>query len=327
VTAPRPSWADEPPAPQSAQALFDEARTLMKAHDYARACPLFERSEALDPGGGTILNLAICHERAGKLAAAWNEMQLALLRAEQDQRADRIGTAKKHLAAMDAQLSRLVIQVSTPREHADMSILLDDVRVERKDWGTRLPIDPGPHQLRLSLPNGARKQISFVIGKAAEQRSIDVSLELGSASKLPLKTAKRLEAPTVTRPTLPTTARIEPPANSARPRWLGYSVMGGGVVAAGAGAYFALLARSLKQQSNASFDGEFCSNSACVSSWQRAQRSALAADAFLLVGAIALGTGLYLTFKPDRRPSIPSPMALSFRGFPGTALVTVDAAY
>src|SRR5262245_6044422 len=56
----------------AAQALFDEAKALMAAGKAQEACPKFEESQRLDPGSGTLTNLAKCYEDTGRIAAAWS---------------------------------------------------------------------------------------------------------------------------------------------------------------------------------------------------------------------------------------------------------------
>src|SRR5512145_2755140 len=55
----------------TARSLFDEARALVAAGKVADACPKFEESQRLDPGPGTLFNLADCYERSGRTATAW----------------------------------------------------------------------------------------------------------------------------------------------------------------------------------------------------------------------------------------------------------------
>src|SRR5688572_23072963 len=54
-----------------ARSLFDEGRRLLAAGKVEEACARLEASFRLDPGAGTKFNLALCYERAGRLASAW----------------------------------------------------------------------------------------------------------------------------------------------------------------------------------------------------------------------------------------------------------------
>jgi tetratricopeptide (TPR) repeat protein len=75
LLAPRVSLAGDPPNADAeaarAERLFYEARALMEQYKYVQACPKLEESLRLDPGIGTLFNLADCNEHIGRLPAAW----------------------------------------------------------------------------------------------------------------------------------------------------------------------------------------------------------------------------------------------------------------
>jgi len=108
------AFADPQAEARLAQALFDEGRALMAQKRWAEACPKLAESQRLDPGGGTLLNLALCHSGEGKTATALVGLDDALAAAVRDGRADR-----EKLASLENQLLRAMPRrrVSTHRLH------------------------------------------------------------------------------------------------------------------------------------------------------------------------------------------------------------------
>jgi hypothetical protein len=143
----RASPADE----QLAQSLFDAGRLLMDKGDYARACPMLAESQRLDPGGGTLLNLAVCHEKEGKLGTAWLELNQALSQAIKDGRKDREQTAREHLAAIEPHLPRLLLKYAGAPP-PELKIELDGAATSAAMLGVATPLDTGKHTVKVSAP-------------------------------------------------------------------------------------------------------------------------------------------------------------------------------
>src|SRR6266851_3314192 len=87
--------------------LFKEGRALVDQGHVSEGCRKLEESQRLDPGGGTLLNVALCHEKEGRTATAWAEFTEALGIARKDDRPQRIELAQSHIAVLEPTLSRL----------------------------------------------------------------------------------------------------------------------------------------------------------------------------------------------------------------------------
>src|SRR6476660_6116365 len=94
-----------------AEDLYRRAKALIAQNKYEEACPLLTESYRLDPGMGTLLNLALCHEQVGKTASAWGEFRSV----EQQARASvppnesRAQLAREHADKLQPRLSRVKI--------------------------------------------------------------------------------------------------------------------------------------------------------------------------------------------------------------------------
>src|SRR6516165_4621044 len=100
-----PTAADKSLATQ----LFKEGRNLVDQGHVSEGCRKLEESQRLDPGGGTLLNVALCHEKEGRRATAWAEFTEALGIAKKDDRPERVELAQSHITALEPTLSHLVI--------------------------------------------------------------------------------------------------------------------------------------------------------------------------------------------------------------------------
>src|SRR3954471_21118490 len=97
-----------------AESLFREGKRLSGEKNFAQACPKFQESYRLDPGLGTLLNLATCHESEGKLASAWAEFSEASSQAKRQSDNDRGQLAQDHMKALEPKLAHVSIVVSAP---------------------------------------------------------------------------------------------------------------------------------------------------------------------------------------------------------------------
>ena len=254
LLAPAAAFADAPTAQDRtlAESLFRDAKKLVAAKRYAEACPMLAESQRLDPGGGTLLNLATCHVAAGLTATAWGELSEALATAKRDGRANRVKAAQADIAALEPRLSRLTVVVavdpSVPTE-----VDLDGKPLPTVAWGRPFPVDPGPHALKAHAPGRAPFEASVLVLANADQKKIDVPLLAPAVAAVPVvAVAAPPPVALVTPPPGPVTDAPAPPVetdHTAR-RTAGYVTGAVGVVGLGVGTYLALHAIALRSDSN-----------------------------------------------------------------------------
>lgn len=261
-----------------AQALFDEGRRLMDASDYARACPKFAESQRLDPGGGTILNLALCHEAEGKTASAWAEFNEALSQAIRDGRAEREARARESIARLAPRVSRLTVTVADGMP-PDLQVTVDGAPLGAASRGVAVPLDPGPHLVVATAMGKPTWTTTVTLGPLADARAVLVP-----------RFQSPLEAPTA--------------ATTGGGRRVAGLVLGGaGIAAIGAGAAFGVFALSRRSESNADCPGGVCSQRA-VDLNNQAITAAWVSDFGVGLGVVGVVAGAYLllTAKGDAPP-------------------------
>jgi hypothetical protein len=263
--------------------LFDEGRSLFAAGKVDEACRKLEESQRLDPLPGTILNLAVCHEKQGRSASAVEEFREARALAERDHRDDRVALVDQHLQALGGKVSSVVIVVPPEADRPDLNITRDATPVGRAAWGTPLPVDPGPHTIEASAAN--KKAWKVVLTVAANG-------DVQTATLTPLEDAPAPPAPApVVAPVAPLAPAPPAPAIEPAPSHHGLStrrtiaVMTAGVAvaAAGVGTYFGVSAISKHNDPAAT-----CTLEPCTAADALNESAKKAADASTLSFAIAL---------------------------------------
>jgi hypothetical protein len=288
-----------------AQALFDEGKRLMTEGAFAQACPKLAESQRLDPSGGTLLHLAICHEGEGKTATAWTELNEAISVARRDGRADRETAAKARLALLTPKLTKLTIVVVPDARVDGLEVAWNGTAITEPQWSVPFPVDPGEHVITAAAP-GRRKWSTRVKVEAGTSPvpvtipALPAESSTGAGASPPPAAAA---APLASSPG----TREEPPASSGSSmRTLGIALAGAGVVGLGAGAVFYFRTQSLAdERDEAAANGDREGRDSKQDSAKTSQLIALLAGSF---GVAALGTGLVLFVTAPKKAVAISPM-------------------
>ena len=266
--------------------LFQEGRALLADKRYAEACGKLEESQRLDPGGGTLLNVALCHELEGRTATAWSEFNGALAVARRDGRSDRAGEAERHIQALEQRLTRLVIVVPAAARAPGILVRRDGTVLATAVWGAAVPINPGTHVVEAVLP-----------GCSSWRTSVDL-LQEGTSTTVEIPVREPCSPGASPGPLLQPAA-VSPPVSSARPMSVERPAgptwqrpAAATVIALGAAGVVAGATLGLRAASEWSDAQRGCSNGTChddvsYHEWQNSVASATWAT-------IAMTTGLVL---------------------------------
>jgi len=163
----------EPAAdPQIARAdeLFTEAKALL-ASNLIQACDKFTESLHYNPAAiGTLLNVALCDEKLGRVASAVARFTEARDHAKEQGLPEHLRAAEDHLATLLPSVPHLAIQLSQPLP--DTTVLVDD-RVVAPGSLADIAIDPGERVVVVSAPDHLPYRTKLVIARA-ERRTLVV---------------------------------------------------------------------------------------------------------------------------------------------------------
>lgn len=281
----------------AAEVLFEEAKRLAAAGDFARACPKLEESQKLDPGVGTLYRLGDCYEKVGRTASAWaafREVAASTKNAGQQARAE---DAKKRADALERTLARCEVKVAAP-DTAGLVVKRGGVEIGRGQWNVALPVDPGDVVVEASAPG--RKPFSV---KAAAVAQSVTRIEVPALEVQP----EPATPPTPPPATGAVGTPLPPPSDTGDPgatqRTVGLAVGAAGVVGLGLGSIFGLVSMSKKGDA----DGHCDAANTCDDEGLGLRKDAISAGnvstiAFIAGGVLVAG-GAALWFTAPKRPS------------------------
>ncbi|HET9955800.1 MAG TPA: hypothetical protein VFQ61_14920 [Polyangiaceae bacterium] len=307
--------------PALAESLFIEGKKLLRSGEHARACELLAESNRQDPASGTLLALALCFEKAGRVASAWATYSDAAALAAHEHRPDRERSARERVRVLEPLLPRMRVEIPAQvRELPGLTVLRNgDVwPVAARD--SAVPMDPGPVTLEVAAPGfqvwRAELQISdqptttqvevpMLVASPPPQPQVAAEASLGADRELPPGQARDTPPEPCTR-ILSNQAQV-PPAPRERSYAAEWALGGIGVAALGTSAYFGIRAGVLNSRSNrpGHCDGNLCSSQG----YEERVRAGVAADmsSVLLVGGAGLLVAAGATYWFRSKAFLPRP--------------------
>jgi len=279
------------------EALFREGKKLLEEGRYVETCPKFAESERLDPSSGTLLALALCHEKLGRTASAWAEFNEVVTLARKQAREDRVTVAREHAAALEPTLSYLTIHTADVGTALQLS--LDGQMLGAAAVGVRTPVDPGEHEIGASAAGKRPWKESVTVGAAHDDKTIEVP-SLEDAPAPPANPPPSNQVPTAN------VDAGEPVAAGSFTRTAGIAAIGVGIVGIGVGGFFGVRAFSRWSDRN---DGcptsTTCTHDGKIAGDDAQSAATISTIAFAAGAALsAVGVYLVLTSRSGARRAV-----------------------
>jgi tetratricopeptide (TPR) repeat protein len=292
----RPGSADAPPPSSEARAmaetLFFTGRGLMEAKRYEEACVKFAESYRLDAAAGTLLNLAVCHEKIGKIASAWGEFKQALADAKKAGREDRQQLATEHIETLEPDLPYMTIHVPPTVRVPGLEVVRNGSVLTQGGWDAELPVDPGKVEIVTRAPGYKPRTKTVAVAK---KQHLEVTIEALEKAPEPLRV-------------------VSDPGWSGE-RKSGFALIGLGIVGLGVGGYFGIRTIQEKAASDKAcpiFDDERRCTTIGADKMDAARRDAWISNIGLGVGLGSLAVGTYLFIHGARKvPSDAAPKTVA----------------
>jgi tetratricopeptide (TPR) repeat protein len=275
-------------ASPAAEALFEEGRRLLEEGRTDEACVKLGESYAQEASSGTLLNLALCHEKQGKIATAWAEYRSAARLARGQGRADRAEAAEERAALLDSRLPSLSFSVVKPVP--GLTIAIDEQALGQGATGVKVPVDPGTRRVRAEAP-GHRAWTTTVEVEEGKQVPVEIPELVALPAATPVAPAAVEQKPAPTKP------KPAPRVEEGGSTTAGWITLGAGAGALAVGGVLGFLSlASYDDAEKACPTREGCSNEA-IEMREAAERNAWISNVALGVGVVGVGIGGYLVLS------------------------------
>jgi serine/threonine-protein kinase len=278
----------------TAEALFQQAASLMDQKRFSEACEKFAASQELDSGLGTMLYLADCYEQAGRTASAWALFREAEDAARSAQQPDREHIANERATSLEARLSKLELRVSAARRVPGLELRLNDAPVPSASWNVPLPVDPGSSHLEARAPGKKPWSIQLTIADGPASQVAEIQALADAPAPAPSEHTTGLERP------------LAVPASGSTQRAVGYIVSAVGVVALATGGFFGYRAYSSNKRSKGECradDPNACTPAGASLREEAKTAGALSTVATVSGGALLLGGITIVLTAPSGAPA------------------------
>ncbi len=304
-----------------AESLFREGKRLFQADDFGHACPKLAQSYQIDPAGGTVLLLAICYERQGKLASSWARYNDALAIARHDRREDRERRAREGLESVEPKLSYIELKLDPATQAiSGVTLAIDGTELPAIS-DAKLPVNSGKHKLAVHAPNYDPWSAEITVGGPSVTESVLVPPLQARPVPTTAKTVVQPVQRTATSDTSTSSARER--AHRKNVRTIAYVMGGAGLAAVAVGSYFGVRAIGLNNDANTICPAKQCTQdkAAAVGKSDDAVSNAHLADVFVGIGsAVTLSAvvlwAVYRNDPPSEGPYaavVPHTVSLGWR--------------
>jgi hypothetical protein len=264
--------------PAAAEVLFRRGRAAMEAQRCAEALPSFVESQRLDPAAGTLMNLATCEEKVGRLASAWQHWREAIDALSPTD--DRVVFARNRVKALEQKLPRLAVFLAAGGDKG-ARVFRDDVELGPASQGVPLPVDAGRHTITVRTPGHRVEQIVVQVGEG-EQKRIDVRPGAVETPPLDLGT--------------PAT----PSAEGSWRRTLGWTMTGVGVAGLGTAAVSGIMLIDNKRTVEANCPEKNCTSQEGLDAAASGRTLTTVNTVSWIAGGAGLAAGIYFLLSAGR---------------------------